>query len=928
MSLFLSVGAMAQKWTFEGIDIASNADEMLYTNAPCTNAQWGDEFTTWDVLFDNNAATFFHTEYGQNGKSEDGLDHYIRVDLGAGNEISAFKFDYTTRGGDAGYDFPQKFIIAGSNEVNGTYTEIGRIESGCPVGTTKSYSSDVFTSETPYRYLRFMVTETNTNRKSEGVEHNYWHMGEFRLYKATPDYAYNTGNINRGDRGLTSFTITDGENNLTVNSIQTSAQAPVYVDKSAEKLITKQGATLKFTDFNYNGSWMHAYAYIDYNKDYKFTLESNNNGEGKGEIVSYNYYGGKDITGATASKSDAMSNEYNGSKAMPAFTLPTDLEPGEYRMRIKVDWENLDADYGASDIAANGGCQCDITIVIGRTVTYNYKDGERLVASVDYVVEEGSEFPDLPSGTSLPYGVTVNGTKPSGTVTGDSQHDIAVTIDLPFEFAATYGAIGDSWYYLSIGDAGKLLYHKDGADHIALDRTEVDKDNRDAYLWAFVGNPFDGYKLLNRAKRDGFILSSSTNTFDGSTGANTHPIMTAEPVGDGNNTYWVPTSSEHRGGTDAFYLAQKDVNYGKNKMNNRGDILAYWNGGADAGSTFKVRHMNTEVFNWNATTEWISVDTAECSSSLMWDGRFSEGIKYIETAVDVDFPVDATVTFVYSGGGCRLNMTGVEVVDSKGNIVSGDYHFGYTGGSHDKNVYSVKAFEAGSYIVRCYATEGDWSDKDGNHTDLFANSNGRITVELVRNDVSAFAHKVTFAAEYATLYLGYDAAIPSGVEAYVVGSTENGYAIMTEVEKVIPAATPVILKKVGVDSEYTFIYENTDAYVGNNLLKGSIANRYVTGDAYVLSIGTKGIGLYGAILNKLDDSAFLNNANKAYLPMPANAGGIKSLSFRFGEGTTGIEEVKGENGEVKAIFDLTGRRVEAITAPGIYIVNGKKVLVK
>ena len=43
---------------------------------------------------------------------------------------------------------------------------------------------------------------------------------------------------------------------------------------------------------------------------------------------------------------------------------------------------------------------------------------------------------------------------------------------------------------------------------------------------------------------------------------------------------------------------------------------------------------------------------------------------------------------------------------------------------------------------------------------------------------------------------------------------------------------------------------------------------------------------------------------------------------------TGIEEVKGESGEVKAIFDLQGRKVGAIAAPGIYIVNGKKVLVK
>ena len=44
---------------------------------------------------------------------------------------------------------------------------------------------------------------------------------------------------------------------------------------------------------------------------------------------------------------------------------------------------------------------------------------------------------------------------------------------------------------------------------------------------------------------------------------------------------------------------------------------------------------------------------------------------------------------------------------------------------------------------------------------------------------------------------------------------------------------------------------------------------------------------------------------------------------------TGVDEMKGENGEVKGeIYDLAGRRVNAITERGIYIVNGKKVLVK
>ena len=44
--------------------------------------------------------------------------------------------------------------------------------------------------------------------------------------------------------------------------------------------------------------------------------------------------------------------------------------------------------------------------------------------------------------------------------------------------------------------------------------------------------------------------------------------------------------------------------------------------------------------------------------------------------------------------------------------------------------------------------------------------------------------------------------------------------------------------------------------------------------------------------------------------------------------TTGVEEVKGENGKVKTIYDLTGRQVNEITKAGIYIVDGKKVFVK
>ena len=56
---------------------------------------------------------------------------------------------------------------------------------------------------------------------------------------------------------------------------------------------------------------------------------------------------------------------------------------------------------------------------------------------------------------------------------------------------------------------------------------------------------------------------------------------------------------------------------------------------------------------------------------------------------------------------------------------------------------------------------------------------------------------------------------------------------------------------------------------------------------------------------------------------------VTSLTItKTGGEETGICEVNGENDEVKAIYDLTGRRINEIAGPGIYIVGGKKVFVK
>ena len=180
---------------------------------------------------------------------------------------------------------------------------------------------------------------------------------------------------------------------------------------------------------------------------------------------------------------------------------------------------------------------------------------------------------------------------------------------------------------------------------------------------------------------------------------------------------------------------------------------------------------------------------------------------------------------------------------------------------------------------------------------------------------------------WSSFYAAIPVAIPEGVEAYIVTAANAGYVTLTQIYNAVPESTGVILKGGSIEATNDNYYSGAVAEVTGNLLQGTMTNTYISEEAYVLGKVDGVIGLYKALMT---DGQWLNNANKAYLPasvVPAAAQGAANFSFRFDEGTTGIENVEVENAS-NVIYDLTGRRVEAITAPGIYIVNGVKRVVR
>ncbi len=168
------------KATALALNATQGNDYYIWCNAP----QSGDEGNVGNLL-DGNGGTFFHSNWGNTTAPADGLDHHLTVELGSAH-IEDFKFYYKARSGNGLGDYPKTIKVQGSNDGD-NYNDIAIVEprngNGGVIENGAEWTSDVLGDGNSYTYLRFMVTATTTNKKTDG--HIYWHMAEFDLLKLT-----------------------------------------------------------------------------------------------------------------------------------------------------------------------------------------------------------------------------------------------------------------------------------------------------------------------------------------------------------------------------------------------------------------------------------------------------------------------------------------------------------------------------------------------------------------------------------------------------------------------------------------------------------------------------------------------------------------------------------------------------------------------
>lgn len=244
--------------------------------------------------------------------------------------------------------------------------------------------------------------------------------------------------------------------------------------------------------------------------------------------------------------------------------------------------------------------------------------------------------------------------------------------------------------------------------------------------------------------------------------------------------------------------------------------------------------------------------------------------------------------------------------------------------------------DTGDENVKSFVIEGDYAfiGLSSNDGAIYLNS---ITITWEQEGGATEEVTVNLAEGFGTLYNANALTVPAGASCGIVTGVKNGVLDVNykyAAGQNVPANTPVLVKAPGKESVTFTTTTSTETAPTTNLLKGAAEDGIFTpetGNYYYYKLAydnfaeKTGLGFYWGAA---EGGAFKMKAGKAYLAVEKTvAQGAQKFSL---EGNaTGIEAVEQANEANRVVYTLDGRRVmNEKLAKGLYIINGKKVLVK
>ena len=194
-------------------------------------------------------------------------------------------------------------------------------------------------------------------------------------------------------------------------------------------------------------------------------------------------------------------------------------------------------------------------------------------------------------------------------------------------------------------------------------------------------------------------------------------------------------------------------------------------------------------------------------------------------------------------------------------------------------------------------------------------------------------------AGWATLYIGFATQLPSELKAYIVteSSVSTNEATLKRVDNLLPATTPVVIKGEQADTYLLTPYDGTvdplnkwenkliGTYIGQENKWGVPVNQGDANEGSILTLGR----------NSEDEVGFFYYQGsqippyRAYLTYNSIHDSRACFMLRVDDSEeSGIEEIENSKSVNRKYFDLQGRRVNGKPARGIYIREGKKVMIK